>query len=109
MSISKSIKRPMKKLQGPSLTRRPVTLGIPLEKINWRDHEGNVIEYYTVILKDQAYVYKPAENQRFVAHTDNMGDHGENWVLVVDPDGTELSRLSTRNVNFVQWLFEKEE
>lgn len=110
MSITKPRPDKFKKLVlKQDVSRRPATLGTVIEKINWWEHaqERHVIEFFTVILNEQAQVFRPKEGEMFVAHSENLGDHGENWILSVDNESKmEVGRQNTKGVNFIQWQFE---
>lgn len=95
---------------------RPKTLGEPVESIKWKDHEGQEIEYYTIIeganpkdpTRKQAFVYRPNPGMLFRLYNGHHEDLIYPSIAVIDTaNGVIANMFPAGTVSFIQ--FKKKE
>lgn len=74
--------------------------------LSWHDHISycHTIKNYSTIIGEKIYLIQPKENEILIPYTENLGDHGETFILMLDRlTGNELHRKNTRTVDLIEW------
>jgi hypothetical protein len=111
--LGKSVKDPMKKIiEKQNIKLRPRTLGINAKTISWAEHceEKHLIENFTTIIEDKAFVTTPAPGTVMVPVLENFGDHGNAFIVMLDIEtGNEYQRKNVRHIDMLTWAMDEEE